>query len=126
MEPDRRIRRIAIVGGGVVGWATAVMLGRKLGGHCSIHVVETAESAFPGQADATLPPVLELLRFLGVDQDDFIDKTQSTYSLGARFLDWTMPGQSFWHPFGGFGALIERRPFYHFWHKGMALGLKPK
>jgi tryptophan 7-halogenase len=126
MEPDRRIRRIAIVGGGVVGWTAAVMLGRKLGGHCSIHVVETPEPAFPGQAEATLPPILELLRFLGVDQNDFIDKTQSTYSLGARFLDWSTPGQSFWHPFGGFGALIERRPFYHFWHKGRALGLKPK
>jgi tryptophan halogenase len=126
MEPDRRIRRIAIVGGGVVGWTAAVMLGRKLGGHCSIHVVETPEAAFLGQAQATLPPILELLRFLGVDQNDFVDKTQSTYSLGAKFLDWTGLSQSFWHPFGGFGALIERRPFYHFWHKGRALGLKPK
>ena len=25
-----------------------------------------------------------------------------------------------------FGALIERRPFYHFWHKARALGLKPR
>ena len=127
MEPDRRIRRIAIVGGGVVGWTAAVMLGRKLGGQCSIHVIDTPEPAFLGRAEATLPPILELLRFLGVDQNDFIDKTQSTYSLGTRnFSTGRRRGQSFWHPFGGFGALIERRPFYHFWHKGRALGLKPK
>ncbi len=126
MEPDRRIRRIAIVGGGIAGWTAAVMLGRKLGGQCSIHVIEAPEPVIPGQGEATLPSILELLRFLGVDQNDFIDKTQSTYSLGTRFSDWAEAGQSFWHPFGAFGALIERRPFYHFWHKAKALGLKPK
>jgi len=102
------------------------MLGRKLGGHCSIHVVEAPEPMYPGQAEATLPGVLELLRFLGIEQNDFIDKTQATYSLGSKFIDWATPGESFWHPFGALGALIERRPFYHFWHKGKALGLKPK
>ncbi len=100
MEPDRRIRRIAIVGGGVAGWTAAVMLGRKLGGQCSIHVVEAPEPVIPGHAEATQPAILELLRFLGIDQNDFIDKTQSTYSLGTRLIDWAAPGQNFWHPFG--------------------------
>ena len=126
MEPDRRIRRIAIVGGGVAAWTAAVMLGRKLGGQCSIHVVEAPEPVVPGHAEATQPAFLELLRFLGVEQNDFIDKTQSTYSLGTRLIDWAEPGQNFWRPFGAFGALIDRRPFYHFWHKAKALGLKPR
>jgi tryptophan 7-halogenase len=127
MEPDRRIRRIAIVGGGIAGWTAAATLARKLGGHCSIHVVDTAESASAsGLAEATLPSILDLLRFLGIEQNDFVDKTQSTYCLGRRIGDWSAPGQTFWHPFGAFGALVERRPFYHFWHKARALGLKPK
>ena len=126
MEPDRRIRRIAIVGGGVAGWAAAVMLGRKLGGQCSIHVVETPEPAYLGQAEATLPSIIELLRFLGLDQNDFIDKTQSTYSLGTKYFDFGATDESFWHPFGALGALIERRPFYHYWHKCKTLGLTPK
>jgi len=126
MEADRRIRRVAIVGSGTAAWLAAVMLGRKLGGHCSIHVVDIPETAAPGHAEATLPHLLELLRFLGIDQNDFIDKTQSTYSLGTRFGDWQAPGQAFWHPFGAFGALIERRPFYHYWHKAKAAGLKPR
>ena len=126
MEPDRRIRRIAIVGGGIAGWTAAAMLARKLGGQCSIHVVDSAEAATPGFGEATQPVALELLKFLGADQNDFVDKTQSTYCLGTRFTDWAEPGQSFWHPFGAFGALVERRPFYHFWHKARALGLKPR
>jgi tryptophan halogenase len=124
MEPDRRIRRIAVVGGGAAAWTAAAMLNRKLGGHVSIHVVEPPEVVSAGHAEATLPSVLELIRFLGVEQNDFVDKTQSTYSLASRFSDWSAAGETFWHPFGAFGALIERRPFYHFWHKARAQGLK--
>jgi len=114
------------VGGGIAGWTAAAMLARKLGGHCSIHVIDSAEPAGAGFGEACQPSMLELLRFIGADQNDFIDKTQSTYCLGTRFVDWAEPGQSFWHPFGAFGALIERRPFYHFWHKARAQGLKPR
>jgi len=102
------------------------MLGKKLGGQCSIHVVESPEPVSPGLAEATQPTILELLKYLGIDQNDFVDKTQSTYSLGSRYFDWAAEGQSFWHPFGGLGALIERRPFYHFWHKARAIGLTPR
>ena len=58
MEPDRRIRRIAIVGGGVAGWTAAVMLGKKLGGQCSIHVVEAPEPVYsgPGRSHAAHHP----------------------------------------------------------------------
>jgi tryptophan 7-halogenase len=126
MEPDRRIRRIAVVGGGTVGWTAAAMLNRKLGGHCSIHVVDTPEPLSPGHGEASLPSILELLRFLGIEQNDFVDKTQSTFSLGRRLSDFGAASETFWHAFGALGALIERRPFYHFWHKGRVLGLKPK
>jgi tryptophan 7-halogenase len=126
MEPDRRIRRIAVVGGGTAGWTAAAMLNRRLGGHCSIHVVDTPEPLSPGHGEASLPSLLELLRFLGIDQNDFVDKTQATYCLGRRLGDFAAAGESFWHGFGALGALIERRPFYHFWHKGRVLGLKPR
>jgi tryptophan 7-halogenase len=126
MEADRRIRRIAIVGGGTAGWTAAATLARRLGGQCSIHVVDSADPGTAGNAEATLPTSLDLLRFLGIEQNDFVDKTQSTYCLGRRLSDWVAAGQSYWHPFGAFGAMIERRPFHHFWHKARVLGLKPK
>lgn len=114
------------MGGGAAGWTAAAMLNRKLGGHCSIHVVDGPEAMSAGHGEASLPPLLDLLRFLGIDQNDFVDKTQSTYSLGRRLIDFGALGESFWHGFGALGVLIERRPFYHFWHKARALGLKPR
>ncbi|HTU64432.1 MAG TPA: tryptophan halogenase family protein [Steroidobacteraceae bacterium] len=126
MEADRRIRRTAVVGGGFAGWLAAIALTRKLAGQVSIHVVDSPESGTAGLAETTIPPMLELLRFLGIDQNDFIDKTQSTYCLAAKLQDWGGEAQSFWRPFGAFGALIERRPFYHFWHKAKAAGMQPR
>src|SRR6185436_21192096 len=73
VEPERRIRRIAIVGGGIAGWTAAATLSRRLGGHSSIHVVDTAETASPGLAVQTQPSMLDLLRFLGIEQNDFVD-----------------------------------------------------
>ena len=110
----------------MAGWTAAAILSRKLGGHCSIHVVDSPEPASAGFGEATQPMVLELLKQLGADQNDFVDKTQSTYCLGTRFTDWSEPGQSWWHAYGALGALIERRPFYHFWHKARTLNLKPR
>jgi len=126
LEPDRRIRRIAIVGNGIAAWTSAATLARRLGGLCSIHVVDSAEQVTQGLAEATHPMVLDLLRYLGADQNDFVDKTYSTYRLGTRFSDWGKPGASSWHPFGAFGTLIERRPFFHFWHKARALGIQAR
>jgi tryptophan 7-halogenase len=126
MTPDRRIKRIAIVGGGTAGWIAAVTLARKLGGQCSIHLIESPEIGTVGVGEATIPPILDYLRFVGIDQNDFVDKTQATYKLGIKFCDWLRPGHAYWHPFGGFGLAIERRPFYHFWHKAVAQGLNPK
>ena len=127
MEPDRRIRRIAIVGGGIAGWTAAATLARKLGGHCSIHVVDTAEPAAAGLAEATQPAGARAAAFPRhrperLHRQDPVD-LQPRHAL--RRLG-RAPGETFWHPFGAFGALIERRPFYHFWHKARALGLKPR
>jgi tryptophan 7-halogenase len=126
MEPDRRIRRIAVVGGGAAGWTAAAMLNRKLGGHCSIHVVDAPEPLSPGHGEATQHTLLEVIRYLGLDQNEFVDKTQATYCLATRYMDWVAQGEGFWRGFGALGTLIERRPFYHFWHKGRAQGLRPK
>jgi len=118
---DRRIRSIAIVGGGTAGWLAASMLARALPGtRTAITVVESPDIGIVGVGEATIPPILDVLRFLSIDEQDFIHHTQATYKLGIKFVDWKQLGQSYWHPFGTFGTPVNRRPFYHGWHKARA------
>src|SRR5580692_11031641 len=124
---DQRIRRIAIVGGGTAGWMAASVLARALPGTgCSITVVESPDIGTVGVGEATIPPIIDLLRFLSINEEDFIRHTRSTFKLGIKFRDWRSIGESYWHPFGTFGAPVNRRPFFHAWHRARAQGLAPK
>ena len=121
---DGNIRSIAIVGGGTAGWMAASMLARALPGtRTAITVVESPDIGIIGVGEATIPPITEVLRFLSIDEADFVRHTEATYKLGIKFVDWKAAGESYWHPFGTFGASILRRPFYHAWHKACAAGV---
>jgi tryptophan halogenase len=124
---DRRLQSIAIVGGGTAGWMAASMLARALPGYgCAITVIESPQIGTVGVGEATIPPIIDLLRFLDINEADFIRHTFSTYKLGIKFHDWRRAGHSYWHPFGTFGARINLRPFFHAWHKATASGLAPR
>jgi len=122
MQSDRRIKRIAIIGGGTAGWIAASALARKVGHQCAITLVESPDIPTVGVGEATIPGILDFLRLLEVDQQDFMKHTQSTIKLAIRFVDWHHLGHRYWHPFGPFGVFIDRLPFYHFWHKARAVG----
>ena len=125
--PDRRIRSIAIVGGGTAGWLAAAMLARALPGTgICVTVIESPQIGPIGVGEATIPPIIDLLRFLSINEADFVRHTNATYKLGIKFHDWKATGHSYWHPFGTFGAAIQRRPFHHCWHRARALGLNPR
>ena len=107
---DKRITRIAIVGGGTAGWMAASILARALPDrNCVISVIESPDIGTIGVGEATIPPFIDLLRFLDINEPDFVRQTQSTYKLGIKFKDWRHIGHSYWHPFGTFGTTIDRR-----------------
>jgi tryptophan halogenase len=127
MPDNSQIKSIAIVGGGTAGWMAASVLARALPGTgCLITVIESPDIGTIGVGEATIPPIIDLLRFLNINEGDFVKHTQSTYKLGIKFTDWTRTGHSYWHPFGTFGAMINLRPFFHAWHKARAAGLAPR
>ena len=124
---DRRIRSIAIVGGGTAGWLAASILARALpGSGCRITCIESPDIPTVGVGEATIPPIIDLLRFLSINEADFVQHTQATYKLGIRFTDWGRAGERYWHPFGTFGQSINLRPFHHAWHRAREAGLAPR
>jgi len=124
MSDNLQIKRIAIVGGGSAGWMAASLLARALGGTGTIiTVIESPEIGTVGVGEASIPPIMDMLRLLHIDESDFVRHTKSTYKLGIKFTDWSGRGDSYWHPFGTFGSMINLRPVYHAWHKARADGL---
>ena len=125
MSESGCIRTIAIVGGGTAGWLAACMLVRALPAGTAITVIESGQIGPIGVGEATIPPFIDLLRFLGIDEREFVRANGATYKLGILYRDWSRLGRDYWHPFGTFGATIGRRPFHHYWQRAAAQGLAP-
>ncbi|ATC32756.1 tryptophan 7-halogenase [Caulobacter vibrioides] len=117
------LRKIVIVGGGSAGWISAAMLSHYFqNGGCAVELIESEEIGTIGVGESTIPPFLQLLASLGVDEREFIQATQASFKLGIRFEDWKQKGQRYYHPFGAIGGPIGPHEFYQCWLRAKANG----
>jgi tryptophan 7-halogenase len=117
------IRSIAIVGGGTAGWMTAVSLAKFFkAAQVRVRLIESEQIGIIGVGEATIPPIMHFIRAAGIDENDFIKKTQSTFKLGIEFKDWTRIGHSYLHPFGQTGFDLGPVPFSAYWLKAFRAG----
>ncbi|MCK5424062.1 MAG: tryptophan 7-halogenase [Emcibacter sp.] len=119
---DDSVRKIVIVGGGTSGWMTASMLAKLLGPQIDITLVESDDIGIIGVGEATIPPIQVFNNVLGLDEDDFLSKTQGTIKLGIQFENWGTVGNKYMHAFGNIGHEIDLLPFHHYWLRAQADG----
>ncbi|GAA0822620.1 tryptophan 7-halogenase [Colwellia asteriadis] len=119
MKPTKdAIKKFVIVGGGTAGWLAAATLGNIFRhSEVTVELVESEDVGIIGVGEASLPSLLKIIEDLGIDQVDFIQKTQATFKWGIQFKDWYNKGSSFFHPFGKLGQTIDGHNFYQCWLK---------
>ena len=120
---DRQIRSVVIVGGGTAGWMAAAGLSKSLDGMgVRIRLIESAQIGSVGVGEATIPPLMDFIRQLGIAEDELVREVKATYKLGIGYRDWTRPGHFYFHPFGPTGPGIGSIPFPAYWLKMFLAG----
>lgn len=113
-----RIESVVVVGGGSAGWMAAAALATYLGKQASIRLVESEEIGIVGVGEASVPYMKQFnSSVLGIDEFEFVARTQGTFKLGIQFNDWGAIGESYVHGFGKIGQGIGPLPFHQFWLK---------
>ncbi len=117
-EPARGLRSVVIVGGGSAGWMVAASLSNALTNkRCSITLIESDEIGTVGVGEATIPPIKVLNQTMGLDEAEFLRRTQGTIKLGIQFVDWAQKGRSYFHQFGPHGVQFDYSPLHQHWLK---------
>jgi tryptophan 7-halogenase len=120
---DRQIRSVVIVGGGTAGWMAAAGLAKSLEGMgIRIRLIESGQIGSIGVGEATIPPLMDFIRQLGIAEDELVRDVKATYKLGIGYRDWTRPGHFYFHPFGPTGPGIGSIPFPAYWLKMFLAG----
>ncbi len=123
MAMHKRLRTIAIIGGGTAGWMTAAALAHRFESQpLHITLIESPEIGTVGVGEATVPHIRHFNATLGIDEADFMRATGATFKLGIEFCNWGRIGDSYIHPFGVFGDELDNVPFHHHWVRARHTG----
>lgn len=111
------IKDLIIVGGGSAGWMTAAMLAKQLGPGVNIRLIESEQIGTIGVGEATIPPIQNFNRILGIDENEFLSSCNGSIKLAIQFENWRNIGHSYMHPFGKFGVDFDYMSFPYYWLK---------
>jgi hypothetical protein len=93
------MKKIVIVGGGSAGWMTASTL-IKAFPNKDITLIESPDTPIVGVGESTIGGIRNWTNFIGINDKDFLSKTDGSYKLSIKFTDFYKKGEAFHYPFG--------------------------
>jgi tryptophan 7-halogenase len=119
---EQKVKKVVIAGGGTAGWLAATALARQLGYLLEIILVESDEIGTIGVGESTIPTARSFNAMMGIDEQEFMRATGSTFKLGILFENWGDIGDRYIHSFGQIGKSTWMGDFHHFWLQARAEG----
>jgi tryptophan halogenase len=116
------MKKILIVGGGTAGWMTAALFGKLCQGLYDIELVESEAIGTVGVGEATIPAIKTYNELIQLDEPEFMKRTQATFKLGIKFVDWLRPGHTYVHGFGVIGQNWEWLRCHQYWLRALQRG----
>jgi len=112
-----KAEEIVIVGGGSSGWMAATHFSTKLK-NTKITLVESPNIPKVGVGESTVPPIVDFMRSLGIDEKVWMPRCNATYKSSICFQDFYQLGEPpFWYPFTQ-ATIVAGRPTNRYWrHK---------
>jgi tryptophan halogenase len=101
---------------------TAAALSNVLTQGCTIALIESEEIGTVGVGEATIPPIRTFNQMLGIDEAEFMKRTQASFKLGIEFVNWGRAGHRYFHPFGPHGRAFDVVPVHQHWLLAKAAG----
>ncbi len=97
--------RVLIVGGGSAGWMAAAYLDAVLNHsgqrNVDISLVESPDVPRIGVGEATIPSINHILAAIGIDEKDFMRRTEATFKQAIKFTNWVhREDDGYYHAFG--------------------------
>ena len=119
----QQVKKLVIVGGGTAGWMAAASFSKMLGKSIDVTLVESDQISTVGVGEATVPPLILLNRYLGINEQEFLASVKGSIKLGISFENWRNVNKNYIHAFGHVGKDTWAASFQHFWRRGLDLGV---
>ena len=128
------IKHITIVGGGTSGWISACFLAKRFqsrikSGDLKISLIESQKIGIVGVGESTARPMADLLRYIGINETEFIKRCDATFKLSGWFSNWDVGADgkpvSWVNPFFTQSEIEGHNPGYLFSQYGMHPGGGP-
>ena len=97
------VSRVVVVGGGSAGWLVAGLIAAEHQGRngpsLQVTVLESPDVPAIGVGEGTWPTMRDTLRRIGVGESAFVRACDATFKQGSKFVDWSVEGECYHHPF---------------------------
>ena len=132
---DEPIRNVTIVGGGTAGWIAAILLQSRLSSHrrgppVKVTLIELPTVKIIGVGEGTLPAFRRMIRMLGIEESEFVERCNASFKFGVRFEGWNTTPEgtpyNFTHPFKFCGVIAGKNSLNYYMAFGPHSGASPQ